>query len=131
MKNIDKIEVAVIKNEIIEEPLDGQHYGFLISPKFKEEGTELDIIFDLKIPISETAHVLTKSGSRYLLKGMTKQDYLENIEVLLDLIQVSMDHTRKMFVQRNPAYANIEIKLFDKNHFIEELLQQFKEQGLK
>jgi hypothetical protein len=131
MENIEKINIAVIKNETIDEPLDDMRYGFLTNPKFQDNGTELDIIFDLLVPINDTQHIITKSGSKYLLKGMTKEDYLANVDVLTDLIQVSMEHTRRMFIQRNPDYAENEIKHFDKNHFIEELFEQFKEQGLK
>lgn len=130
MENIDKLEVAVISNEIIKKPLDEMRYGFLTIPKFQENGTEFGIRFDLLVPISDTEHIFTKSGSRYFFYGMTKDDYVKNIEPLVDLIQVSMEHTRRMFIQKNPKYAHIEIRHFDKDHFIEELLQQFKEQGL-
>lgn len=61
---------------------------------------------------------------------MTKNNYVKNKELLLDLIQASMEHTRRMFIQKNPEYAQIEIHHFDNKHFVRELLDQFKEQGL-
>jgi hypothetical protein len=130
MENIDRLNVAIIKNEIVDSALDGKHYGFLTSPSFKDEGTELDIIFDLLVPTSATQHIKIKSGSKYLLKDMTKADYIENTDVVLDLIQVSMDHTSKMFKQENPEHAYIPLLEFDKGYFLEELERQMAEQGL-
>jgi len=36
------------------------------------------------------------------LKGMTKGIYLVNVEVITDLTRVSMEHTKRMFIQRKP-----------------------------
>lgn len=130
MQKIEKLEVALISNEVIKEPLDEMRYGFLTAPKFQKNGVEFDIIFDLLIPINDLEHILTKSGSKYFLHGMTKDDYVKNIDPVVDLIQISMEHTRRMFIQRNPDHAHVEILHFDKAHFIQELLDQFKEQGL-
>jgi len=131
MLTVDTINVGLISNEIVDEPLDEMRYGFLTAPEFQDSGIKLDIIFDLLIPISHSQYVYTKCGNRYFIKDLSQQEYINNTDTILSLIQVSMEHARRIFIQHNPQYAHIEIHHFDPTYFSDELEEQLKEQKLK
>jgi hypothetical protein len=127
---IEEKYVSIISNEKIDKTLDANHYGFLTQPKFSNEGTELDIIFDLLVPVTQHSHVITKAGCRYFLHEIKKEEYANSPQEVANLVHRAMKHTIAMFKQENPEYDHIEIPLFDSKHFLIEVNGQMLVQGI-
>lgn len=127
---IRKNEIGVIKNEIIEEELDGQRWGFIIDLRDVEGKVELRILFDLLIPVDGQKYVFIKSGSFYTIYEIDLGSLARNLEFLETITQQSMIHTIRMFQQRHLQYSNMNIGIFNKKHFREEIVRQLTEKGV-
>lgn len=127
MRTIELLKVGLIENKVVNEVLDDQRWGFLLGPKFEKKGVELNIIFDLLLPINKFQHLYAKSGSTFYLYDSDKTKFKTEIETLAGLVQTAMAHTRLFIMLHNPQLGHLPMKYFDNNYFIEEIKTQLGE----
>ena len=129
MTTVEVIEVGLDTLDIINQPLDEQRYGFLLSPAFGEEGVNLRIRFELLLPINETQYLFCKTITGFFLENFN-QDYFKNeIETISGLVQTSMANTRLIIMQKQQKLNYVQMKYFDNVYFKDEIKAQIEELG--
>jgi len=126
--SLEKKNISIIKKQIVEENLDNQYYGFVLEPILnKENEIELKIIFDLMVPISDEKYGLIKSGSYYKINNQTKTGFVKDISYIEDVLLSTLIHTKKMFYQSFPDLKDLDVKVFSKTYFRNEIIRQLVE----
>ncbi|WP_268847902.1 hypothetical protein [Flavobacterium aestivum] len=126
-QRIQVIELGIIESKIVEKPVEDQLWGFLIQPNFIKDGVNLRIRFELLLPIDSKRHIYCNTISGFFIEFFNA-DYLKsNTDMILNLIQVSMAHTRLTIMQMFSEYSYIPMQYLDSKHFESELKQQIAE----
>lgn len=127
---IERKDIRILEDKTVEESLDGQRCGFIVNPRVVEDYIELRIVFDLLIPIDESNYVLIKSGSVYIIQEIDLNSFASIIDFLETIIQQSMIHTKRMFQHKHPQYSHINIEIFEKQYFRQEIFEQLTDKGI-
>lgn len=126
--SLEKKNISIIKKEIVDESLDNQYYGFLLEPILTQEGEiELKIIFDLMVPIKDEKYGLVKSWSYYKINNQTKAGFVKDISFIEDVLLCTLIHTKQMFYDSFPNLIDIDVKVFSKTYFRNEIIRQLLE----
>tara|TARA_R110000823_G_scaffold315517_1_gene447967 strand:- start:196 stop:591 length:396 start_codon:yes stop_codon:yes gene_type:complete len=124
---IEIIEIGLIERKIINSSKSEQTYGFFIEPKFKDDGVNLRIHFELIFPLDNKKHIFCKTVTGFFLENFNP-DYLKNeIETLSGLVQTSMANTRLLVMQEFGKFNFVQMKYFDNYYFIDEIKRQIKD----
>ena len=130
MATVEVIEVGLDTLDIINQPLDEQRYGFLLSPAFGEEGVNLRIRFELHLPINEKQHLFCKTITGFFLENFNQDYFKSEIETISGLVQTSMANTRLLIMQKQQKLNYVQMKYFDNKYFQDEIKLQIKELSL-
>lgn len=125
---LEKLNVSIIKSELIDDSIDDQHYGFDLNPSINlNKEIELKIIFKLLVPISEYQHGIVITGSYYKIHNQTKSGFVKDISYIEGVILISLMDTKKLFYQCFPDYRHLNVKIFSKTYFRNEIIKQLIE----
>ena len=123
VEEINIIEIQYLKNEIQEEINSEHTFGFLLGIGKNENGVNLNIDFELKVPVTNGSCVFSKTSTRFFLHHFDF-DYLRNeINTIAELVLASMCHTRMHLLSKYKK-LNPELKVFKSEHFISEIKRQ-------
>lgn len=126
--SLEKMDISIMNSKIVEESLDDQYYSFVLEPILTEKGEiELKIIFDLIVPINDEKYGLVKSGSYYKINNQTKTGFLKDISFIEDVLLSTLMHTKQMFYQSFPDLKDLDVKVFSKTYFRNEIIRQLIE----
>ncbi|WP_431610781.1 hypothetical protein [Chryseobacterium sp. 'Rf worker isolate 10'] len=130
MRDIKIIAVACLNNDILEQNLEHQHYGFLLNPIEREGHLILEVRFELLLPIDQQQHLFCKTITTFALEQADRNTLRAEVETLAGLIQTCMANTRMFIMLNNPNLTHLQLKYFDNQYFMDEIQTQFAELGI-
>jgi len=122
-EEINIIEIDYLENEILD-ILNPEHStGFLLNIGKNENGVNLKVDFEIKIPIKNNKIILSKTSTRFFMHYYDFDHLRNEVDTIAELVLISMCHTRIYLLTK---YVNFEpeLKVFKSLHFIPEIKRQ-------